>query len=347
MRQQAGRILLMAILPGLLLVILPPLPQMLRNEALFHSPAGPNLHHGNLSHHLSDILNVAIRNIAGQFTFDSEVWNKRLEFSTRSFLSSLGLNADDPASTFEGQTFHLPYYAGLEDIVPAPVQTALLLLLPVTLLFRSFRRRPGFIPLFVCVFCALFFFCLIFRWQPWQSRLLLPGYFMAMPLIGIMLDQLRPAWLSLLVVAAEIMTLRPHLVYTGQRPLLGGVSIFRMSKEDQMSRMMTGRAAEFRHLISELAKAPPAVIQVDGGATEIYGLLRMLRTGLPGSILLSGPTGHPAGGFPWIIQSTTKDAGVTPPPRDQSPEPPSAIVFIGAATTTGSSSPATDPSMTR
>lgn len=323
LRHRAGRPLLQAIVPGILLVTLPSLPQMLRNEALFHSPAGPNLHHGNLSHHPSDVLNVAIRNIAGQFTWNSVLWNKHLECSTRTCLISLGLNPDDPSTTFEGQTFHLPYYAGLEDIAPAPVQTALLLLVPFCFFLPTLRRRPGLMPLVLCTFGSLLFFCMMFRWQPWQGRLLIPGYFMAAPMIGIVLDLLRPAWLPLLVVAAEFMNLRPHLVYAGQRPLLGGASIFRMSREDQMSRMMPGRAADLRQLIQELGKAPPSVIQVDAGATEIYGLLRILRTKLPEATLVSGHAGHPAGGFPWIIQSTTRDAGLTPPPRRQTAEAPS------------------------
>ncbi len=327
LRQRAGKILLMAIVPGLLLVILPPLPQMLRNEVLFHSPAGPNLHHGNLSHHVSDVLNVAIRNTAGQFTCNSAYWNAHLESATRSILGFLGLNPDDPTTTFEGQRFHLPYFAGLEDIVPAPVQTLLILFLPISLLLPNLRQLSGIIPLFLCLFGALFLFCLIFRWQPWQSRLLIPGYFMAMPLIGIMLDHLRPSWLPFMIMAAAASALRPHLLYAGQRPLFGGSSIFRMSSGDQMSRMMPGRAGEIVELISVLGKTPPSVIQIDGGATEIYGLIRAIRIGLPGTILRSGSADQTAEGFPWIIQSTTKDAGVTPPPRGESSAIPSEYRF--------------------
>jgi hypothetical protein len=290
---------------------------------MFHSPAGPNLHHGNLSHHPSDVLNVAFRNTAGQFTCDSASWNGHLESATRTFLGFLGLNPDDPATTFEGQEFHLPYFAGLEDIVPAPAQTLLILLLPISLLLPTLRRHTGFIPLFLSVFGALFFFCLIFRWQPWQSRLLIPSYFMAMPLIGLILDLVRPAWIPVLVTAGELLAMMPHLKYAGQRPLLGGTSIFRMTPDDQMSRMMPGRAREIVELVTVLDKTPPPVIQIDGGATDIYGLLRALRTGLPETILCAGPAGNPADGSPWIIQSTTKDAGVTPPPRDKSPVTPS------------------------
>lgn len=321
-RLHGERTLLMALLPGLLLVILPPLPQILRNEALFHSPAGPNLHHANLSHYPGDVMNVVIRNIAGQFTFDSDAWNNGLETSTRTILGFLNLDPDDPATTFEGQKFHLPYFAGLEDIVPAPVQTILLLCLPLSLIFTSLRYRPGLLPLLLCTFGALLLFCMMFRWQPWQGRLLIPGYFIAAPMIGLVLDLLRPAWIPLVVTLAEIFSLRPHLMFSGQRPLFGGASIFRMSREDQMSRMMPGRAIELRTLLSTLSKSSPSAIQIDGGATEIYGLLKILRTGLPKTLLRSGPVERPSSDHPWIIQSTTHDAGAVHPPRNPNPLSP-------------------------
>ena len=135
---------------------------------------------------------MAVRNAVGQFTCDSEAWNLKLEKRTRKFLSVIGVNADDPATTFEGQSFHLPYYAGLEDIVPAPVQTGFIILLPLALLMPSFRRSQGMIPLFTVTFFSLFLFCFIFRWQPWQGRLLIPAYFMAAPMAGMVLDALRP-----------------------------------------------------------------------------------------------------------------------------------------------------------
>ena len=248
LRQQAPRILLLSILPGLLLAILPASPQLLRNMRVFHSPEGPNLHHTNLRHDPLSIVGVALRNTVGQFTCGSESWNLMLEQKTRILLSRAGLNADDTATTFEGQSFHLPYYAGLEDIVPAPVQTSLILLLPLALLLPTFRRFRGLLPLFAVTFLSLLIFCTIFRWQPWQGRLLIPGYFMSAPLCGILLDLARPTWVPVLITAMELLSLRPHLMFSGQRPLVGSASIFHLSKDAQMSRMMPGRAEDLKKL---------------------------------------------------------------------------------------------------
>lgn len=321
-RTGAFRILLLAFVPSLLLSVLPAAPQLLRNMQVFHSPEGPNLHHSNLHHDPLSIASVALRNAVGQFTFGSESWNLMLEHETRSLLTYVGLNADDPSTTFEGQVFHLPYFAGLEDIVPAPVQTTLLLLLPFALLIPHFRRSRGMLPLFAVTFLSLLFFCLIFRWQPWQGRLLIPAYFIAAPMAGILLDILRPSWTPMAFILLELLTLKPHLMFAGQRPLIGGSSIFRMSKQDQISRMMPGRAAEIMKLTAYLKDHPEMHrVMIDSGATEIYGLLRSIHTSLPTVIILNGHSDQLCKADA-IIMTSTRDAGVPPPHMDPRPIAP-------------------------
>jgi len=322
LRQQALRPLLLVILPGLLLAILPAAPQLMRNKSVFNSASGPNLSFTNFRHDPLSIAGVALRNSVGQCTCWSESWNLMLERKTRSLLSRVGLNADDPATTFEGQTFHLPYFAGLEDIVPDPIQTVLLFLLPLGLLIPSFRRYEGILPLFAVTFLSLLIFCLIFPWQPWQGRLMIPAYFMAAPMAGILLDLLRPTWLPLAITLLEILTLKPHLMFAGQRPLLGGASIFHMSKDAQMNRMMPGRAEEIARL-SEYMKihGKSESIMVDGGSTEIYGLLRGIHEALPLATLTSGHATNPSG-CDLIVIPSVPYAGVAPPPPGAKPVHP-------------------------
>lgn len=320
-RARAWRTLLIAAIPGLILAITPAAPQIIRNIQKFDSPAGPNIHHTNLSQGPGDLLNVAIRNIAGQFTCDSGAWNSALESLTRSLLVSLDLDPDDPSTTFESQPFHLPYYAGLEDLAPAPAQTALLLLLPLGFLFAAFRRQSTIPLLFGIGLLSLLVFCALFRWQPWQGRLLIPAYFLAAPIAGLFLDQLRPRWLPILFAAWALASLRPHLIYAGQRPLFGDSSIVRNEKTDQMSRMMPGRSNEIQKLITYLRDSELRSVVIDGGATEIYGLLRELHQQLPQLALRSGHQSDP-GDADAIIIPALPDAGVPVPPANLNPAAP-------------------------
>jgi len=321
LRKGAWRPMALVAIPGIFLVLLPPAPQFLRNIHTFGSPAGPNLHHTNQSHGPKDLLNVAIRNTAGQFTCDSEIWNKGLENTTRAVLAKLGCDPDDPATTFESQPFHLPYFAGLEDLVPAPAQTTLILLLPLAFLFPTFRRNSGVLLLFGIVLTSLVVFCAVFRWQPWQGRLLIPAYLLAAPLAGIFLDSLRPRWMPVLFAAWALASLRPHLIYAGQRPLFGESSILRNEKTDQMSRMHPGRSNEIRELTRYLKESRAKQILIDGGATEIYGLLRELHQSAPGIPLRSKKSQNP-GSADAIIIPSLPDAGVPVPPANTTPTGP-------------------------
>ena len=321
LRRGAGRSLALAVLPGVVLALLPATPQLLRNAEVFGSPAGPNLHHSNQSHRPKDLFNVAVRNAAGQFTCDSEHWNKMLESRTRSLLAWAGCDADDRATTFDGQNFHLPYFTGLEDLAPAPAQTALLLLLPFGFFLADFRRNTGIRLLFTMGFLSLLLFCAIFRWQPWQGRLLIPAYFLAAPLAGIFLDQLRPRWLPIVFATWALASLRPHLIYAGQRPLFGEGSIFRNEKTDQMSRMMPGRSNEIKKLVAYLRDSKVHLALIDGGATEIYGLLRELHQQEPQLMLRSGYQSAP-GDADAIIIPALPDAGVPVPPANFNPPAP-------------------------
>jgi hypothetical protein len=316
------RTLLVALLPGLFLVILPAAPQLMKNMEIFATPAGPNLRHTNTRHDPLAITSIAIRNAVGQFAGDSVAWNLELEKKTRKLLSCFHINADDPGTTFEGQNFHLPYYAGLEDIVPAPVQMGFILLLPLALLIPSLRRLQGMLPLFMVTFSSLLFFCLIFRWQPWQGRLLIPAYFMAAPMAGVILDILRPRWIPWAFVILEFLALKPHLMYAGQRPLLGDASIFQMSKPDQMSRMMPGRAEEINKLTAYLkGRGEIHSVMIDGGSTEIYGLLREIHATRPEVAILSGHFDQP-GKVDAVMSTTITYAGVPPPPINPNPACP-------------------------
>lgn len=321
LRKCAWRSLLLAAIPGLALAVIPASPQLARNLQVYGSPAGPNLHHTNLEHGPDDLLNVALRNIAGQFTCDSGAWNTALESRTRSLLVSLGLDPDDPATTFESQPFHLPYFAGLEDLAPAPAQTAMLLLLPLGFLFAAFRRHSAVILLFCMGLLSLVLFCAVFRWQPWQGRLLIPAYFLAAPLAGMFLDQLRPRWLPFLFSIWCLASLRPHLLYAGQRPPFGEGSIFRNEKTDQMSRMMPGRSNEIKKLVDYLSDSNARIVLIEGGATEIYGLLREIHQRLPEVSLRSGHQSDP-GEVDAMIIPVFPQAGVPVPPANFNPPAP-------------------------
>ena len=300
LRERQWKVLLLGALPGLVIALLPMAPNSIRNMQSYHSLSGDAAALLNSTHNPGSAVGVAIKNMANQFAFGSEDSIQSLENATRSLLGKIGLNPDDPNTNgaFEqlhGPNLHFFYTIGCEDVIPAPVQTALMLLLiPFWLLLPSFRKGSGTLPLACVMIGSFLLFCTIFRWQPWGGRLLIPEFFMAAPLVGKAEDLLRPRWIPILITSLEVMFLWQHISYTGQRHLMGWCSVFHLSKESQMSVAFMGRKEEIRSVMDTLRSKNVSQIQVDGKDSPIYGLLREIRISLPESKIISGHLSTPS-----------------------------------------------------
>jgi hypothetical protein len=252
----------------------------------------------NGRHDLGSVLGVAIKNVANEYAFGSSASLNKVEIATRKVLGSLGLDADDPYTNLGsvqtgGAKLHFFYFVGCEDIIPAPIQMTLCLLTPCFFLIPVFRKRVGTIALGGVVLGSFFLFCALVRWQPWGGRLLIPFFFMAAPLVGNAGALIFPQWVPLLVTALGVLFLQPHMMFHGQRHLFGWQSIFRLSKQEQMSIAMPGRHEEIRSVIDHLKNSGVRQILVDGHDSPNYGLLRQLRLSFPQMILQSGQVQHP------------------------------------------------------
>jgi hypothetical protein len=298
LRVGAWRRVLLALIPGIALVTVTILPNSLRNLETYHSLTGPSAGMTNERYDLGSVLGVAIKNIANEYAFGSDASLHGVEIATRKVLGSLGLDADDPYTNLGsvqtgGAKLHFFYFVGCEDIIPAPIQMTLCLLAPCFFLIPVFRKRTGTIALGGVVLGSFFLFCALFRWQPWGGRLLIPFFFMVAPLVGNAGALIVPQWVPLMVTALGVFFLQPHMMFHGQRHLFGWQSVFRLSKQEQMSIAMPGRHEEIRSVMDQLKNNGVRQILVDGHDSPNYGLLRQLRLSFPQVILRSGQAQHP------------------------------------------------------
>lgn len=298
LRVGAWRRVLLALIPGIALVTVTILPNSLRNLETYHSLTGQSAGMTNERHDLGSVLGVAIKNVANEYAFGSNASLNKVEIATRKVLGSLGLDADDPYTNLGsvqtgGAKLHFFYFVGCEDIIPAPIQMTLCLLAPCFFLIPVFRKRTGTIALGGVVLGSFFLFCALFRWQPWGGRLLIPFFFMVAPLVGNAGALIVPQWVPLMVTALGVFFLQPHMMFHGQRHLFGWQSVFRLSKQEQMSIAMPGRHEEIRSVMDQLKNNGVRQILVDGHDSPNYGLLRQLRLSFPQVILRSGQAQHP------------------------------------------------------
>ncbi len=76
-------------------------------------------------------------------------------------------------------------------------------------------------------------FSLVFRWQEWGNRLVLPLLVLAAPLLGVLLEKALPKWAGTLVAVTLLVQAVPYLVHNSNRPLFGEQNVFTTPRERQ------------------------------------------------------------------------------------------------------------------
>jgi 4-amino-4-deoxy-L-arabinose transferase-like glycosyltransferase len=99
--------------------------------------------------------------------------------------AAAGININNPAVSYRGMKYGLGTIVTSEDSAPNPFHFLLILFSVVLLLFNRKRLKasPAVYSLLIIVTLQIIFFCLYLKWQPWNSRLQVPVFLMATPLI--------------------------------------------------------------------------------------------------------------------------------------------------------------------
>ncbi len=146
----------------------------------------------------------------------------------------LGLAVDDPRSTrlYSDRRYSIVADAANPDRTGNPVHLLLILAAGLQLAAsRSLRRAPGVARYGLALGAAFLIFCLVLKWQPWHSRLQLPLFVLAAPLIGVAGEV---SYRLLLPAAALLgaLSLRP-LLQNRLAPLAGKYTVFNTPRLQQ------------------------------------------------------------------------------------------------------------------
>lgn len=162
---------------------LPSLPGALSNLRTFGTPLGTDTGTRNTRLSPTVTLSNLLRNAALSCPWRS-LWT-----GVRAAHSLLGIDPDDPASTFRPSSLFAPEYADQllnpdENIAASPLHVLLGLVAGLTALRLARRRRRPLAALALCLAAGFVLHCTLLRWQPWGNRLLLPLLVLASPLVG-------------------------------------------------------------------------------------------------------------------------------------------------------------------
>ena len=116
--------------------------------------------------------------------------NVQVERAVDAMHRAIGIALDDPRSTWPGTRFEVRPPAAHEDLAG----NGLHLLLIAAAMVGAWRGGGGRrLRAFAgCLLVAFLLFCLLLRWQPWHSRLQLPLFVLAAPLVGVVFERLKP-----------------------------------------------------------------------------------------------------------------------------------------------------------
>ena len=260
-------------------------PHMLRNIHAFGSPApndpvmaGGDVV-GNQIHTPQAILSNMIRTLGQHMTLPSDAWNAHLTNAVIAFHHLLGLDVNDPRTTYQLGLF-TPYAWGqqYEDLATEPAQLALTLFLLIPALLLARRQLPARTGWLILLLVSADFvvFSAVLKYEFWHPRLVLAMPVLLAPLFGWAVTAPRFRFALIPATALLALAIVPSL-NTFTRPLLGPNSLFTMS-QDQSRYILTPMIQEPVDILTRtIADAKPASVAFETGWTsDLYVLQRSI-----------------------------------------------------------------------
>lgn len=213
----------------------------IRNFSLFGSPVGLSGGQNGLT---NEVLNIStfysniIRNIAIHAASPIAPLNQVLEKIVNFSHNIFNLDINDPSRTWPGTQFAIGWgnltLLRHEDFSANFIHLLLILFgLFLWLARKELRENKYLTSHIISVILGFLMFCLLFKWQPWHSRLHLPIFVLFAPAIGHILSKIIDRKISHSIVTAILVLSIPWLFYNHTRPLLGANNIFSSPRIEQ------------------------------------------------------------------------------------------------------------------
>jgi hypothetical protein len=244
-----------------------------RNLAAFGSPiSSARLHESLVNEAFSPaaIVSTVVRNLMLHAATPSEATNRVFGSATLRLHRWIGIDVNDPRTTFDHahSRFSVEARPFDEDHAPAPFHLFLALTVAPFLLWRW--RRDGLLVVAALTTCAAFvLFCAVVKWQPWNTRLHLPVVSLFAALGGALIGRARPAVVAAVAISS-LLVVAPSLLWDRQKPLLGSPSIFTATREDNRLRNRPKLRKPLRCAVEAARRIAPqrVAITVTGEAWE-------------------------------------------------------------------------------
>jgi hypothetical protein len=190
----------------------------LRTARLFGHPLSTDgLSLTNAEFSLGTLFSNLLRNLALHAATPLASLNRAVEGGVIWLHAVAGIDPQSPATTWQGSVFRLMEVGVVHEDYAGNGLHLLLALVAVPLIWR---RKVGQTRTYcLAVLAGAMLFCLLLRWQPFNSRLQLPLFILWAPLTGIAFGEVRQRWAVSVGMLLSVAAL-PWLLFNASRPLL-------------------------------------------------------------------------------------------------------------------------------
>jgi Dolichyl-phosphate-mannose-protein mannosyltransferase len=225
------------IVPALALVMLPValnLGHYARNYELTRNPlvSAPGVVNDTIG--VGPFVSNTVRSVALHLGTPFREVNEGIVRNIRLGLGTLGVDPDDPRTTWAGMLFGIRETSTHEDRAGNPLHLILVAwAVAACLLKKELREHRFLLGYLVALIAASSLFALVLKWQPWHSRLHLPLFVLWSPVVAVALA--RTVSRKAAVAIGLVLTLAslPWLLTNRNRPLLGDRSVLSTPRGEQ------------------------------------------------------------------------------------------------------------------
>ncbi|MBI5310245.1 MAG: glycosyltransferase family 39 protein [Actinobacteria bacterium] len=212
------------------------------------------------------LLSNLIRNAAIYLGTPSERVNELPTDAVRGALDAVGIDPDDPATTFGDRPFEVGR-SGPHESHAASTVLFLLGIWAVVLALLPGRARERRAWALMLVAQALLFATAL-KWQTWHARLHLPILIAAVPLAAVALDELRSSKLrlGLLIVAGALTPIL--LAHNVMRPFAGDDSILTTPRTTQYFQQRPSLEAQYEAVVDFAERGRFDEVGIAGGIDD-------------------------------------------------------------------------------
>lgn len=289
------------------------MPQYARNYSLSGSPMGFDSAQGDHVYRWRNeyfgwkpTLSNLLRNISDQLGGRSNQWNAAVYETVHGIHWRLGMDINDPATTWPGAEYRAPRNANHEADAPNRLAFLVLAILGCISLFNPRRALYG-----ISIAIAFIAFCAYLKWQPFMARLLLPLFVLASPLAGTLDEFPLPVIFELALCLLLLDSARLPALENWVRPLRGPQSVLHTDRNRQYFADMTqwSNSASYYDTARRLSATRCGVIGIDITRFQLeYPLQALLREQDPNVLFVhtgvnnvSGKYAPPISGEPCAV----------------------------------------------